>query len=519
MLLPLPLLSRYIIDRLIPEKNYLAIVIIALSIFIIYALQNVLVYWERNAIFRINRHAKIRFKLLLLRRISRIQDVLRKQFSSSYLSLRIRMDTEGIEPLFLNNILSIFQDVLIFFVGIIGMYTMSVKMSVVVLVTLVLYFITIMYFKKKLKTLAVQDAEAEANAGAITEECVRVSRTAALYQSTPFLFRRFLHAEKISFNVGKGYYKVNQQYTIVLALVSYLPYLLSLLMGAMLVIRGDLSLGSLMAYQSFIGYAFGPVQSMMSYFSSLQKAFASVERINEIMILDQEPLPLPAATCTRINSIEFRDVSFAYNEEKVLTQVNFRISKNERVAIVGATGAGKSTLTSLIMGLVQPTQGDILINGSVASQQDIVNQRRFIKYIEQDCSLINGTIEENVKMGFRAASADKINELINELDVLSSQEDVCRYDEEVGPNGNRVSGGQRQKICLARCLVSSPDIAIVDETTSNLDEETERFVLDILFESIPGIIMITHRTRNLCRFDRILQVKNKTVIESRGKEH
>jgi ABC-type bacteriocin/lantibiotic exporter with double-glycine peptidase domain len=516
LLMPIPFLSRYIIDVCIPVKNYASILIIALAIFAVYIVQKLLGYFQGLFFYKVNRLGVIRLRALMLKKLYRVQDAIRRRFSSSYLTMRVDADTENLNPLFADRLALLLQDILYFIVGVISMIFLSKKLSIIVLASLLLYVLEIAFYKDKLTAAAQKNIESNAVCFANTEECIQGLRTSVLFQNPSYLFSKFFRYEKNTFKTGIFQFNMSMKYSIILSVISYIPYLTSLLVGASLIINNQWSLGSMLAFQSFIAYVFDPVTSIMNYISSLQSSKASISRIQEVFSYEEEPSSSKISMVQSVESIEFKNVSFAYDSNKILTNITFSMRKNEKVALVGPSGSGKSTIVALLLGLIRPLSGEILINNICADQSLLIKYRSRIKLIEQEGFLFDSTVEDNMKLVLSCSNLAQIKARVA-LEHFEAYfpcwDDV--YHNRVGPNGNKLSGGEKQLVCLLRCLLTNPDIMILDETTSNVDEDREDRVLKYLLESGCGIIMITHRSRNLNRFDKVIFIESGIVTSQR----
>ena len=219
-----------------------------------------------------------------------------------------------------------------------------------------------------------------------------------------------------------------------------------------------------------------------------------------------------------IPEIDLIDVNFKYgdNEKFEMSGLNLRIDKGEMVALVGASGGGKSTLVDLLLGIIEPTSGSVLISGALP-RQTITRFPKAISYLPQLISLIDGSVRENVCLGFPLEEfSDK--QIWNVLDLANLKHFVENLEGglnfQIGENGNFLSGGQRQRLGLARALITSPQILVLDEATSSLDAETEAIVADAL-DSLKGavtIIVVAHRLSSVKKADKLVYLKEGKII-------
>ena len=287
--------------------------------------------------------------------------------------------------------------------------------------------------------------------------------------------------------------------------------------GAHRVIEGKLSLGVLLVFLSYLGSLFKPVKQLSKLASVVSKGTAAAERLSSV--LDTQPFisSTPDALRRKVRgNIEFRDVSFSYGREPVLDAISFSIAAGETVALVGPTGAGKSTIASLVPRLIDPIKGAVLIDGVDARQHHLGGLRSQIAMVLQDSVLLEGTLRDNILCG-RVDASDREVETAARLALV--YEFAARLpdglDTRIGERGANLSGGQRQRVAIARAILRNSPIIILDEPTSALDAQSEELLVEAL-ENLPQdrtTIVIAHRLSTVRKADRILVLDQGRLVE------
>jgi subfamily B ATP-binding cassette protein MsbA len=290
--------------------------------------------------------------------------------------------------------------------------------------------------------------------------------------------------------------------------------------GARMVLDGSLSTGSLIVFVLYLGRMYKPMQELSKMTDTYTKAAVAWERIQEVLQTKRDIEDLPGAVPAPPfqGGIEFDHVAFGYGPKlPVLHDVSFRIAPGEMAALVGPTGSGKSTITSLVARFYDPTAGVVKIDGFDIRQLQQSTLRQQIGFVLQETLLFHGTIATNIAYGKSGATMDEIvraAELANASEFIDKMPDG--YDTVVGERGVTLSGGQRQRIAIARALIRSLPILILDEPTTGLDAESEQLVFDALNRLMEGktSIVIAHRLATIQRADKIFVIEGGEIVET-----
>ncbi|WP_418223438.1 ABC transporter ATP-binding protein [Clostridium isatidis] len=289
--------------------------------------------------------------------------------------------------------------------------------------------------------------------------------------------------------------------------------------GYKLITNNEIKIGTLIAFLMYVGMFWRPIMNLSNFYNTLITNFSAADRIFDI--LDVKPVIKNSKNAKNIGKIhgtvEFKNVSFSYDDNtEVLKNVSFKVNKGERIALVGPTGAGKSTIISLLSRFYDPTSGEILIDGKNIKYVDLESLRSQMGIMLQDTFLFSTTIMENIRYGRLDASDEEViaaAKAVNAHDFIMKLEKG--YHTEVNERGSRLSLGQRQLVSFARALLANPRILILDEATSNIDTETEKLVqsgIEKLLYSRTSFV-VAHRLSTIRDCDKIMVIDNGRIAE------
>ncbi len=297
-----------------------------------------------------------------------------------------------------------------------------------------------------------------------------------------------------------------------------------LLYGGFRVIDHQMQVGVLVTFLLYLQRFFDPLIDLSQFYSSFQSAGAALEKISGV--LDEEPkvaepqhpvsLPATAGPASRGRRVEFDSVRFGYRKSTVLPGLSLTIPAGQTVALVGATGAGKTTIARLLARLYDPQEGHVTLDGVDVRQLSDSSLRREVILITQENFLFSGSIADNIELGKPGASRAEIVAAAAAIGAHSFIAELpAGYDEQVGKSGGRLSAGQRQLISFARAFLAAPAVLVLDEATSLLDIPSERLVQDALQTILAGrtAVIIAHRLSTVAIADRVLVLEHGQIIE------
>ena len=389
------------------------------------------------------------------------------------------------------------------------------------IIMFIMGFIFNLKLKKKISLLGKRREETDASISKIILEGLNGIREVIVFEKQGFFLDHFTKANNLKYTIYKNQKTLNQtpryyfEFVAIIGLMSYVLYLL---------FQSTLLNGIIISLTVFLAGIFRVLPSLNRIIGSLQKI--KFYTPSSIIILDEiSNLSENKPAISKENELRFEDnlifdkVSFSHKSGlNVLNQFYLEVKKGERVGIVGTSGSGKSTLVNILIGLFSPKKGSIEVDGKKINHNNISKWREKIGYVPQNIFLIDDTIKKNIAFGIEEKDINetRINELISEVQLEKFVSDLPKkMNTYVGERGIKMSGGQLQRIGIARALYNNPELLILDEATSALDERTELDVMNSIYNLNKDItiLIIAHRLKSLSGCDRIIELKDGKIIK------
>jgi len=515
----LPLKSKELLDDVIPTKDMDAlislVIIVAASIFI-----------SALTSFALTRLLSVEAQLLISKLRAKVQkQVLSLPISyfdnnkSGALVSRIMNDVEGVRNLIGTGLVQLFGGTITAIISLVLLINISPKMTLFVLAPVALFAVIALkafkYIRPIFRNRGVINAEVT---GRLTESLGGVR-----------VIKGFNAEAQENVNFEKGvdrlFQNVKKSLTATAIMTSSSALLLGLAsvgimgIGGMMIIEGTLTTGDFLSFTLLLGFMIAPIVQMSNIGSQLTEAFAGLDRTEEIMNMKSEDDPeVRTVHLKEIHGdIKFNDVSFSYEEGKeVVHNISLEAKQGSVTALVGSSGSGKSTIAGLVSSFINPESGTITIDGQDLSTVSLSSYRSQLGVVLQDDFLFEGTIKENILFPRPNASEEQLQAAVKAAYVYEFTDKFDDgLDTMIGERGVKLSGGQRQRIAIARAILANPRILILDEATSNLDNESEAMIQDSLGELMKGrtTIVIAHRLSTIRKADQILVIEEGKIAE------
>ncbi|MHB8580215.1 MAG: ABC transporter ATP-binding protein [Ignavibacteriaceae bacterium] len=516
-----PYLTKIAIDKYIAHSNYHGLLLISLMLFGSLILQAFIQYFLTYYTQYLGQKTILDLRTQIFTHTQKLALRFFDKTPIGRIVTRVTNDIESLNDLFSSGIVMVFSDVFIVIWILVFMFFMDIKLSLVTLSVLpILVYVTFL-FRRKVRSSYRNVRLHLARLNSYMQEHITGMNVVQIFHKEKDEMDKFLDINK---EYRKANIKSNLYYSIFYPSVELLSSTATALIiwyGGGEIVRSSLSLGVLVAFVQYTEMFFRPIRDLSEKYNILQTAMASSERIfklldNKTFVQNPEQ---PQELKEVKGEIEFRNVWFAYNkDEYILKDISFKINPGETVAIVGHTGAGKTSLINILTRFYDIQKGNILVDGIDIKTVDKKELRKYISIVLQDVYLFSGTIKSNISMNNDEIPDEKIQEaakLVGAdrfIDQLSN-----KYNEIVKERGSTLSVGQKQLISFARALAFDPHILILDEATSSVDTETEIIIQKAIEKLLVGrtAIVIAHRLSTIQSADKII-VMHKGEIRETG---
>lgn len=516
---PLALVTRHIIDVLLPGKNISGLNLVILALLGVMILKGLVDVWHNYVISLTRERVVMNVQMRLLDHVQSLSLSFFWKSKTAYLSARIAADSTSVGNAVTNSILPAIREVVTLVFAAVMVLMFQWKLGLASLAILPLFVASLRVLSKKRRRCAEEYQESYAVACETLTESLSAMEVVKAFVAEEYesaRVRRVLIDRTRAF-VQMGL--VSSESTFAAWFIAGLGPLLVLWFGGRMIMNGELTLGTLMAFNIFVGYLFSPAQRLMNLGAETQSSFAALDRVCELFDTQREvdDSAEPSSLGEVSGEISFQDVSFSYIPgQPVLRRITLDVPAGAVIAFVGRNGAGKSTLVNLIPRFFDPDCGRVRLDGVDLRSVRQKDLRRVIAMVPQETVLFSGTIRDNIRYGCPEASEADIERAAEAANITEFIQDFPEgFDTEVGERGVRLSGGQRQRIAIARAMLRNPKILILDEATSEVDVESElliRAALGRLFRERTTFV-IAHRLATVVNADRIVVLDKGEIVD------
>ena len=513
----LPLIISKITTNL--KSDYLDLILILVLVigyFLLSLINQVFLYFESMILQKAGQKIIYNLRMEVFEHIENMSLDQLNDMPVGSLVTRVCSYTTSMSDLFTNVLVNVIRNVLTIVVVYVVMFTISYRLSFVLLGIVILVFIISFVFSRVISKIFRKERRYISDLNTYLNENISGMKLIQIFNQEINKSEEF---SKKNEDLRKARYKVVLAFGIYRPLITFI-YFVAIALTFYFGIEFGLNSGEIVAFYLLLSRFFNPVQNLADQLNNIQKALTASERL--FNLLDVEPKVVDAIDAIEINEfkgkIEFRNVYFAYKDEDwILKNVSFVINPKETCAFVGATGAGKTTILSLIVRNYEIQKGQILIDDIDIKKIKVTSLRKAIGQMLQDVFLFSGTIRTNITLYDDEKYSDE--EIIKVCDYVNASSFINKLDkgldEYVIERGENFSSGQRQLLSFARTVLAKPQILILDEATANIDTETETLIQQSLakIKNIGTMLIVAHRLSTIQHSDQIIVLNNGEIVE------
>ncbi|EAD7198365.1 ABC transporter ATP-binding protein [Listeria monocytogenes] len=515
-----PLLGGKVIDDVVYQNKTNLLIPLLLIMIISTIIRTICRYTYQIMCERIGQNSLFRIREDLYKKLQSLDFDFFNNTRVGDIMARMTGDTDAIRHFVSWVSYNILENVFLFSFAIIIMATIDWKLTLALVIVTPLIAVLTMKMSSKAQPVFYEIRESFSRLNSMVEENISGNRVVKAFAREDFEMKKFHEYNEDFKKRNLDSADVSRTYLPVLDSLAGMLVVITLIFGGYLVIKGQMTLGDLVAFNGFLWMLNGPMRMSGWLINDVQRFIASSFKIQDMMATDAKiPIHAEKPAPSLQGHVEFKNVSFHFEDDPntdVLKNISLKASPGQTIAILGETGAGKSTLVNLICRFYDPTSGEILIDGVDARKWHVRELRNHIATVMQDIFLFSDTIEGNIAFGAPDATMEDVRRMARIADADHFIETMPEsYDTIVGERGVGLSGGQKQRISLARALLKNPSILILDDTTSAVDMETEVKIqgeLKKITENTTTFI-IAHRISSVKEADEILILNHGEIIE------
>ena len=512
-----PLFTSSITDELVKDNINLKLVLtLAILSFVIVVINQAFLYIESIILQKCGQRIIYRLRKEIFEHIENMSLNQFNEMPVGSLVTRVTSYTASMSDLFTGVLVRILRDITTLVGVYVIMFFISPSLAMSLFGVVVLVFIISFIFSKTVREIFRKERASISDINTFLSENLAGMKLTQVFNQEETKDQQFSEKNE---TLRKQRFNVIKAFGIYRPLISFI-YTCSIALCFVQGVRFGLSAGEIVAFYLYLSKFFNPIQNLADQLNALQKALTASERI--FNLLDVKPDVLDAEDAIRIDhfegKIEFKNVWFAYKDDNwILKDVSFMIEPKQTCAFVGATGAGKTTILSLIVRNYEVQKGEILIDGININRIEISSLRKAIGQMLQDVFLFSGTIKDNITLHDDSFTKEQIEEACEYVNADSFINKLPKgIDEQIIEKGENLSQGQRQLLSFARTVIHKPQILILDEATANIDTETEVLIQKSLekMKNIGTMLVVAHRLSTIQHADQIIVLQNGEIVES-----
>lgn len=517
--LAVPWIIKDVIDQVLINKDMVMLNIIAAGILLIFFLRGIFFFGQTYLMSYIGQRVIIDIREAVYRQLQRLSLGYFDKRQTGAIMSSVTNDVSALQAALVDSMVEMVTEGMILIGSLGAMFFLHWKLSLLTLITMPLVLHAINTFGKKLRQAGRVLQARTADITAILQETISGIRVIKSFAREDYETNRFKQENFFNFRAQMKTSQLLATLTPVIEFLSAIGVTVIIWYGGMEVINGNLTSGALIAFLIYVVNLSNPVKRLSKVYGNIQKSLAAAERVFDILDTEPDVKDMPGAVELPVveGRVTLQQVSFAYSAgQYALREISLEVKPGQTVAIVGPSGAGKTTIANLLPRFYEVTEGSILIDGKDIRTVTMQSLRQQIGIVPQETVLFNGTVYDNILYGRLDATEAEVvaaAKAANAHNFIDKMPD--KYQTQIGERGAKLSGGQRQRISIARAILKDPRILVLDEATSALDTESEKLVQQALDKLMIGrtSFVIAHRLSTVQRADVIVVLDKGRIVE------
>lgn len=515
----MPKIVQYVIDDVLPHKNWTALNLVFAAIVGLYALRGILSFTLNFLIGWLGQRIVFDLRFQSYRHLNRLSLAYYDTRQTGKIMARLMGDIDFIQQMVSGGFVTFLADVFSVFAVLIVLFRMEWHLALLTLCVVPLYVLNYKLFIRHIRPLSEELRDKwDAMLGVLQEKLTGITVVKAFVRED-YETQEFLKTVQDNFSIGMKQMKLNRKLASIAGLIRAFGTGMVLWYGGVLILHRHLLIGELLAFNGLIASLYDPAVRVVDFNVTLQWTGSAMERVFETLDTRPEITDAPNAVALRPvhGGVELQNVTFGYDSDHpVLHNISLQVSPGEVIAIVGPSGAGKTTLVNLISRFYDVNEGRILLDGVDLRQVRLSTLRGSLGYVSQESLLFSVTLRENIRYGFHDATDLQILKAAKYADMHEFILNLPQgYDTKIGEDGIKLSVGQKQRMSIARAALTDPKILILDDATSALDSKTEANVQSALERLMRGrtSFVIAHRLSTIMNADRIVVLDAGRIVD------
>lgn len=514
-----PWIIKDMIDKVLAEKDMEMLNYISIGIVVVFLIRGIFYFAQSYLVSYVGQRVVIDVRGALYRKFQRLPLSYYDKHRTGELMSYISNDVGALQNAMVDKLIELITEISVFIGSLAMMFYLDWKLSLLTFAVVPMVGQAMKVFGRKLKRSGTMIQERMADMTAMLQESLSAVRVVKSFVREDHEIKRYDQENERNFEAAMLNIRLMSMLTPTVEFLAALAVTVIVWFGGYEVVEGRITAGALVAFLTYAVNLANPVKRISRAFGTMQQALAAADRVFALMDLPEpiadkpEAKPLPKVT----GRVEVNNVSFGYSEENLAVKnISFEVKPGQMVAFVGPSGAGKSTIASLLPRFYDVTEGSIIVEGLDVRDVTLGSLREQIGIVPQETMLFSGTVWDNIRYG----RLDATDEEVVEAAKAANADEFIRqlpdgYDTKLGERGVNISGGQRQRLAIARAILKDPQILILDEATSALDTESEKVVQAALDRLMVGrtSFVIAHRLSTILGADRILVLDHGEIVE------